>query len=79
MPPLFEENQEAYRVFRGCSKQYKYGPSGPIDVDLQAVEIAVMRARVSEPEMVFEQVVELMRWNLENHKQIQAASAPIRR
>ena len=57
---MFDENREAVQVYQQIGAQYIYGPNGPVDIDLRAVETAMGRMRIDD-DGVFWQVVALGR------------------
>lgn len=57
MPPLWEENQEAFRVYMLCRDQLVMGFNGPVAVNHSAVHEAMRLYGVGNPVDCFEKVV----------------------
>lgn len=61
-PPLFRENFDIVRVYLKCFNQLILSPvGGVIDIDIAAVDIAVKRSNVANPDKIFNDVLELAR------------------
>ena len=59
IPTLFPENREAVRVYIICQDQMIMSMSGPVSLDISAIEIAMERCRVRDKNKTFHQVIKL--------------------
>lgn len=64
LPPLWEENQEAFRVYMLCRDQLVMGFNGPVAVNHIAVHEAMRLYGVGNPVDCFEKVVMASRHEL---------------
>lgn len=72
VPPLWEENQEAFRVYMLCRDQLVMGFNGPVAVNHLAIHEAMRLYGVGNPVDCFEKVVQATRYDLARQAEEQA-------
>lgn len=56
IPPLHDENVDAYEVYRLCNRQVIMSYGGPVDIDIRAVEVAMSRLGIEDDQVFFDVV-----------------------
>ncbi len=72
-PQLIPENKDVVEVYFQCCNQLIMAPmGGAIDIDIQAVDVAIKRLKPENPDRVFKSVLNLARKQIKKEREANA-------